>query len=61
MMGSARSRIGAFGAVVDSLPGGILADEILTPGEGQIRALFVLEATEPLPPDSMDVVVGACP
>jgi anaerobic selenocysteine-containing dehydrogenase len=36
-----RSRIGNFKAVNDGFPGGILADEILTPGEEQIRGLFV--------------------
>lgn len=36
-----RSRVGGFGKVNDGFPGGILADEILTPGERQIRALFV--------------------
>ncbi len=36
-----RSRIGGFKAVNDAFPGGILADEILTPGEEQIRGLFV--------------------
>jgi len=36
-----RSRVGGFGKVNDGFPGGILADEILTPGEAQIRALFV--------------------
>ncbi len=35
------SRIGGFKSVNDSLPGGILADEILTPGDRQIKALFV--------------------
>ncbi len=35
------SRIGGFAAVNDGFPGGILADEILTPGERQVRALFV--------------------
>jgi formate dehydrogenase len=35
------SRIGGFKSVNDALPGGILADEILTPGDRQIRALFV--------------------
>lgn len=35
------SRIGKFKSVNDALPGGILADEILTPGERQIKALFV--------------------
>jgi len=36
-----RSRIGDFVSVNDAFPGGILADEILTPGEKQVRALFV--------------------
>jgi len=36
-----KSRIGGFGKTNDAFPGGILADEILTPGDGQIRALFV--------------------
>ena len=36
-----RSRIGGFAKTNDAFPGGILADEILTPGRGQIRALFV--------------------
>lgn len=36
-----RSRIGDFGSVNDTFPGGILADEILTPGDRQLRALFV--------------------
>ena len=36
-----RSRIGGFPSVNDGFPGGVLADEILTPGRGQVRALFV--------------------
>ena len=40
-MKDARSRIGDYRAVNDAFPGGILADEILTPGERQVRALFV--------------------
>ena len=36
-----RSRVGGFRKVNDAFPGGILADEILTPGDGQIRALIV--------------------
>jgi anaerobic selenocysteine-containing dehydrogenase len=39
--GNVKSRIGEFSQVNDAFPGGILADEILTPGDGQIRALFV--------------------
>lgn len=35
------SRVGGFRKTNDAFPGGILADEILTPGPGQIRALFV--------------------
>jgi anaerobic selenocysteine-containing dehydrogenase len=41
LMRTDKSRIGNYGAVNDAFPGGILADEILTPGKGQIRALFV--------------------
>ena len=37
-----KSRIGGFPNLLDSMPGGILADEILTPGEGQLRALIVV-------------------
>ncbi|MGB5811858.1 MAG: molybdopterin-dependent oxidoreductase [Polyangiales bacterium] len=37
-----RSRIGQLPSVADTFPAGILADEILTPGEGQIRALLVV-------------------
>ncbi|MCA9688829.1 MAG: molybdopterin-dependent oxidoreductase [Myxococcales bacterium] len=36
-----RSRIGGFRSVNDAFPGAILADEILTPGPKQVRALFV--------------------
>jgi len=36
-----RSRIGNFRAVNDAFPGGVMADEILTPGDRQLRALFV--------------------
>ena len=36
-----RSRVGGFGKTNDAFPGGILADEILTPGKGQIKALIV--------------------
>ncbi|MFT5358004.1 MAG: anaerobic selenocysteine-containing dehydrogenase [Polyangiales bacterium] len=36
-----RSRIGAFVSNNDTFPGGILADEIFTPGPRQIRSLFV--------------------
>ncbi len=41
LMGNAKSRIGGFQQVNDAFPGGILADEILTPGQDQVRALFV--------------------
>lgn len=41
LMRDDQSRIGEFGAVNDAFPGGILADEILTPGSRQVRALFV--------------------
>ena len=38
----ARSRIGGFRPRLDTLPGGVLADEITTEGPGQIRALICL-------------------
>lgn len=41
------SRIGKYPSNLDTLPGGILADEILTPGDEQVRALIVL-AGDPL-------------
>jgi formate dehydrogenase len=36
-----RSRIGDFVSLNDAFPGGIMADEILTPGARQVKALFV--------------------
>ncbi len=36
-----RSRVGGLPSVNDGFPGGVLADEILTEGPGQVRALFV--------------------
>ena len=41
LMRNDRTRIGDFGSVNDGFPGGLLADEILTPGKGQVKALFV--------------------
>jgi formate dehydrogenase len=41
LMRDDRSRIGNLMSVNDGFPGGILADEILSPGKGQIKALFV--------------------
>lgn len=41
LMRREKSRVGAFDSVNDCFPGGILADEILTPGARQIRSLFV--------------------
>jgi formate dehydrogenase len=41
LMADDRSRIGGFRKVNDAYPGGVLADEILTPGRRQVRALFV--------------------
>ncbi|MGB5697892.1 MAG: molybdopterin-dependent oxidoreductase [Polyangiales bacterium] len=35
-----RSRIGQLPSVADTFPAGLMADEILTPGKGQVRALF---------------------
>ena len=37
---SYKSRIGGYGMLGDEMMSGILSDEILQPGEGQIRALF---------------------
>jgi len=42
-----RSRVGGFASVLGTLPGGVLADEILQPGPERIRALLVL-AGDPL-------------
>ncbi len=39
--GSSRSRIGDLPLVAAVQPGGTLADDILVPGDGQMRALFV--------------------
>lgn len=41
LMSDETSRIGGFRKVNDAFPGGVLADEIVTPGPGQIRALIV--------------------
>lgn len=41
LMRDDRSRVGGFAAVNDAYPGGLLADEILTPGDRQVKALFV--------------------
>jgi anaerobic selenocysteine-containing dehydrogenase len=41
LMRKDRSRVGNLPSVNDAFPGGILADEILTPGDRQLRALFV--------------------
>jgi formate dehydrogenase len=42
-----RSRVGQLPSILNTLPGGILADEIVTPGLEQIRALLVV-AGDPL-------------
>ena len=41
LMREDRSRVGDFGSVNDTFPGGILADEILTQGDNQVKALVV--------------------
>ncbi len=41
------SRIGHFPSVLGTYPAGIMADEILTPGDGQIKAMLVM-AGDPL-------------
>ena len=59
-MGSTvRSRIGNLPAVSEALPGAILPDEILTPGEGQIRGFFVTAGNPALTlPDTQRVRRG---
>ncbi|WP_030171869.1 molybdopterin-containing oxidoreductase family protein [Spirillospora albida] len=39
--GKTRSRIGNYPDVLGTFPAGVMADEITTPGEGRMRALFV--------------------
>src|SRR3546814_903388 len=39
--GAQRSRIGNFPLILNYTPGGTLADEITTPGQGRMKALFV--------------------
>lgn len=41
LMRNDRSRVGDFSSTNDAFPGGVLADEIFTPGDKQLRALFV--------------------
>ena len=41
LMRSDKSRVGGMTSVNDTFPGGLMADEILTPGKGQLKALFV--------------------
>ena len=41
LMRSDKSRLGGMTSVNDAFPGGLMADEILTPGKGQLKALFV--------------------
>jgi len=38
---SIRSRVGKLPDVLGSLPASVMAKEITTPGEGQIRAMFI--------------------
>lgn len=41
LMRNDRSRIGDIGSVNDAFSGGVMADEILTPGDGQLKAMFI--------------------
>lgn len=41
LMREDRSRVGNFKSVNDLFPGGVLSDEILTPGDQQVKSLFV--------------------
>ena len=40
--GDKTSRVGGFPSVMGELPGGVLADEINTPGQGQLRSLIMV-------------------
>ena len=40
--GTRKSRIGGFPEVLGTMPGGVMADEINTPGKGQLRSLIVV-------------------
>ena len=42
-----RSRIGGFGSLIGNYPAALMADEISTPGEGQVKALIIM-AGDPL-------------
>lgn len=41
LMRQDKSRVGGLCSVNDAFPSGLMADEILTPGKGQLKALFV--------------------
>ena len=41
LMRNDKSRVGEMTSVNDAFPGGLMADEIITPGKGQLKALFV--------------------
>ena len=41
LMRNDKSRVGGMNSVNDAFPGGLMADEILTSGKGQLKALFV--------------------
>lgn len=41
LMRKDKSRVGGMNSVNDAFPGGLMADEILTPGKGQLKALFI--------------------
>ncbi len=59
--GAKRSRIGDYPDVLGLMPAGIMADEIRTPGQGQLRALFVQAGNPALSvPDSraLDAALG---
>jgi formate dehydrogenase len=55
--GAPRARISGFPSVLMQLPGSLLAEEILTPGDGQVKALVAISAdpTEGVPaPERVD-------
>ena len=55
----ARSRVGDFEAILGTFPASLLADEITTPGDGQIKAMFVSAGNPVLSVGNGDRLAGA--
>jgi anaerobic selenocysteine-containing dehydrogenase len=58
--GERRSRVGDFPDVIGNMPASLLPQEIETPGEGQVRALFVSAGNPVLSVPDGDALVRAC-